>query len=129
MSDGPSLFGEQTQRKAKPRHVKPQISCLSCGPLTLDMGAATVKKGERVINLTPKETQLLTAFMRHPGQILAHTLLIKEIWQTDFIDDIRLLHVHIRLLRKKIEDDPSHPVLIQTVRRRGYRFVSQESEE
>jgi DNA-binding response OmpR family regulator len=48
---------------------------------------------------------------------------------TDFTDDMRMLHVHIRLLRKKIEDDPSHPVLVQTVRRRGYRFVPPQGEE
>jgi two-component system alkaline phosphatase synthesis response regulator PhoP len=49
--------------------------------------------------------------------------LIQEIWQTDFTDDMRVLHVHIRMLRKKIEDDPNVPQLIQTVRNRGYRFV------
>lgn len=121
--------GREAKLISKPRQLKPQITCLSCGPLLLDMKALTVTKGDRVIKLTPKECQLLTAFMSHPGQVIAHELLIKEIWHTDFTDDMRMLHVHIRLLRKKIEDDPSNPVLVQTVRRHGYRFVVPESED
>jgi DNA-binding response OmpR family regulator len=93
------------------------------------MNTMTLTKGSEVIKLTPKEGQLLIAFMRHPGQILPRELLIKEIWNTTYLDDIRMLHVHIRWLRKKIEDDPSHPKLIQTVRGRGYRFVPPDPEE
>ena len=48
--------------------------------------------------------------------------LMKEVWDTDYLGDTRTLDVHIRWLRKKIEDDPSHPVLIRTVRGVGYRF-------
>ena len=121
--------GREAKLISKPRQPKPQITCLSCGPLLLDMKALTVTKGDRVTKLTPKECQLLTVFMSHPGQVIAHELLIKEIWHTDFTDDMRMLHVHIRLLRKKIEDDPSNPVLVQTVRRHGYRFVVPESED
>jgi len=124
----PSAIGA-TPPRPRPRKIAPHISCMRCGPLTLDLSTSIVTKGDRVIKLTPKETQLLTAFMTHPGQIIAHELLIKEIWHTDFTDDMRMLHVHIRLLRKKIEDDPSHPVLVKTVRRRGYRFVSPDGEQ
>jgi two-component system OmpR family response regulator len=93
------------------------------------MSALTVTKGKCVIRLTPKETQLLTAFMSHPGQVLSQELLMQEIWQTDFMDDVRMLHVQIRLLRKKIEDDPSSPRFVQTVRRRGYRFVAPDTDD
>jgi DNA-binding response OmpR family regulator len=113
--------------KSAPRTLVAQLSCLSCGPLTLDLAAQTVTKGDRVERLTPKECQLLTAFMRHPNQILASNLLIEEIWQTDYTDEKRMLHVHIRWLRIKVEDDPSHPQLIQTVRGRGYRFVAPDA--
>lgn len=124
MSDEPPAAHPKPSAQPRPRRTVAQVSCLSCGPLTLDMAAMTVTRGDVVTKLTPKECQLLTAFMRHPGKILASELLIREIWQTDYVDDMRVLHVHIRWLRVKIEDDPSHPAFIQTVRGRGYRFVA-----
>jgi DNA-binding response OmpR family regulator len=124
VSDEPPAAHARPGAKQRPRRVVAQVSCLSCGPLTLDMVARTVTKGETSVRLTPKECQLLTAFMRHPGKILTSDLLMREIWQTDYVEDKRVLHVHIRWLRVKIEDEPSHPTFIQTVRGRGYRFVS-----
>lgn len=106
-----------------PRKPAERLSSVNCGPLTLNIKAMTVTKGDRVIQLTPKECQLLTAFMRYPGQLLTRELLINEIWETTFMDDLRILYVHVHLLRKKIEDDPRHPKYVQTVRGRGYRFV------
>ncbi len=122
------LSAQPAQPKPRPRKIKQHVSCLHCGPLTLDLSTSTVTKGDRVIKLTPKETQLLTAFMSHPGEVISHKLLIKEIWHTDFTDDMRMLYVHIRLLRKKIEDDPSRPQLVQIVRSRGYRFAAPQNE-
>ncbi len=112
-----------------PTRIPSSAPCLTCGPLTLDIGEMTVARGGRVYRLTPKECHLLTAFMTHPGQVLPHSLLLQEIWQTDYMGDMRMLHVHIRWLRMKIEADPSHPLLLQTVRGRGYRFVSPETLE
>ena len=129
MSDDKSDQAPKSKPPSRPRKLKPEITCLSCGPLVLDIKTLTVRKGDRLIKLTPKECQLLTAFMTHPGQVITHELLIKEIWHTDFVDDMRMLHVHIRLLRKKIEDEPCKPVLVQTVRRHGYRFAAPESED
>jgi DNA-binding response OmpR family regulator len=116
-------------RRPGPRRLAPKLSCLTCGPLTLDLDTMYVTKGGVSVKLTPKECQLLTAFMSHPGQVLPRELLIKEIWHTDYTGDMRMLHVHIRWLRVKIEDDPGHPRLVQTVRGRGYRFVPPEATE
>jgi len=113
--------------KPRPRKLLPRLTYLTCGPLSLDMRTLVVTKGGRQEKLTPKEGQLLIAFMSHPGQILPRDLLINEIWHTDYVEDVRMLHVHIRWLRVKIEDDPDHPKLLQTVRGRGYRFVPPES--
>lgn len=88
----------------------------------------TVKRQDRVLKLTPKQAQLLAAFMSRPGQILSRKTLMQEIWQTDFVDDTRLLDVHIRWLREKIEDNPSRPLLLRTVRGMGYRFSPPEDE-
>ena len=60
--------------------------------------------------------------MRNPGKVLSRRLLMKEVWETDFLDDTRTLDVHICYLRKKIEEDPYHPHLLRTVRGIGYRF-------
>ena len=109
---------------------KPTVTSpiISCGPLTLDTVGMTVTRCGRVYKLTPKQTQLLTAFMRHPGQVLSRALLVQEIWQTDYLGDTRMLDVHIRWLREKIEEDPSQPVLLRTVRGLGYRFSPPEEE-
>lgn len=77
-----------------------------------------VGKGE--FSLTPKLTALLEDFIRHPNELLTRAQLMQSVWQTDFIGDTRTLDVHIRWVRECIEDDPSRPVLLKTVRGRGY---------
>ena len=72
--------------------------------------------------LTPKQGHLLDVFMRHPGQVLTRAFLMKQVWHTDYLGDTRTLDVHIRWLRKAIEEDPSSPVYLRTVRGIGYRF-------
>jgi DNA-binding response OmpR family regulator len=72
--------------------------------------------------LTPKQGRLLDVFMRHPGQVLTRAFLMKQVWHTDYLGDTRTLDVHIRWLRKAIEENPSSPVYLRTVRGIGYRF-------
>lgn len=74
-------------------------------------------------HLTPKECKLLATFMQNPGEVLTRALLMREVWDTDFTDDTRTIEVHVSWLRKKIEEDPSNPRLIQTVWGEGYMFV------
>jgi DNA-binding response OmpR family regulator len=126
---GDARVNAQMKTHPAPSKVVSSITCLACGPLTLNISEMTVARGDRIYKLTPKECHLLTAFMTHPGQVLPHALLLKEIWQTEYTGDMRMLHVHIRWLRTKIEEDPSHPTLLQTVRGRGYRFVPPDSLE
>ena len=75
-------------------------------------------KGE--YTLTPKLSLLLETFMRHPNQLLTRRELMLAVWQTDFVGDTRTLDVHIRWVRECIENDPSHPQLLKTVRGQGY---------
>jgi len=78
--------------------------------------------------LTPMQTRLIEIFMRHPQEILSRRFLIKQVWETDYVGDTRTLDVHIRWLRKTIEDNPSKPRYITTVRGVGYRFeIPQDS--
>ena len=78
--------------------------------------------------LTPTECRLLAVLMQHAGETLKHDLIVQEVWGTDFVDDIRTVYVHISWLRKKIEQDPGDPDLIQTVRGVGYRFANSSPE-
>lgn len=68
------------------------------------------------------EARLLEVFMRHPNKILKRAFLMKEVWETDYIGDTRTLDVHVHWLRQKIEEDPSRPRLLRTIRGIGYRF-------
>ena len=70
------------------------------------------------------EGLLVTLAVRHPGEVLSREYLMKNVWRTDYLGDTRTVEVHIRWLRLKIEDDPTNPGYIQTVRGYGYRFIS-----
>lgn len=74
------------------------------------------------IQLKPKEYELLEFFAEHKGQMLSREFILERVWGWDFIGDSRTVDVHVRWLRQKIEDDPSNPSRIVTVRGGGYRF-------
>lgn len=78
------------------------------------------KRGEE-LSLTRTEFKLLCALASRPGQVFTRELLLEQVWEYDYFGDARLVDVHIRRLRQKIEDDPQDPQLIQTVRGLGYR--------
>ena len=75
-------------------------------------------KGEYA--LTPKLASLLETLMRHPNELMTRKHLMQTVWQTDFIGDTRTLDVHIRWVRECIEVDPSNPVILRTIRAKGY---------
>jgi two-component system phosphate regulon response regulator PhoB len=80
-----------------------------------------VVRGEE-INLSPKEFRILELFMTYPKRVWDREQLIENIWGADFFGDTKTVDVHIRWLREKVEQDPSHPEYIITVRGFGYRF-------
>lgn len=100
----------------------PDDEVLRVGDVTLNIKQRCVVCGKRETHLTPKQVQLLEVFMRHPGEILSRALLMKQVWNTDYLGDLRTLEVHIHWVRKAIEEDPTSPVRLQTIRRIGYRF-------
>lgn len=99
---------------------------LQAGELVLDPVTHTLFKGGTRTHLRPKEAALLAFFMRNPGRVLSRQEIMKEVWDTDYLDDTRTLNVHVRWLRLKIEDDPGAPRLLRTVRGVGYRFEPAE---
>jgi DNA-binding response OmpR family regulator len=92
------------------------------GNITVDVLKRNMKRSDRVEHLTPKECRLLHLLMEHADEALNRGTIMKEVWETDYLGDTRTLDVHIRWLREKLEDDPSHPQFIITVRGVGYRF-------
>jgi two-component system phosphate regulon response regulator PhoB len=74
------------------------------------------------LNLSPKEYRILELFMRNPKRVWSRDQLLEKVWGADFIGDSKTVDVHIRWLREKIEEEPSAPQHIRTVRGFGYRF-------
>ncbi len=101
---------------------------LSSGPIELDLVSRRATLHQRPLELSPKEFNLLAELMRHERAVLSRDLLLTQVWGYEFVGDTRTVDVHIRWLREKIEEDPSHPVMIQTVRGIGYRFESAAAE-
>ena len=96
---------------------------LTVGNLSLDLEKQRLMRGARSVALTPKEFSLLRLLMARAGQTVTRKTLMKEIWETDYLGDTRTLDVHIRWVREKIEENPSRPQRLVTVRGQGYKFL------
>ena len=93
---------------------------LRCGDLEMDLANYTVQVGDRPVELTYKEYELLRVLATNPGRVLNRETLLNKVWGYDFYGGARTVDVHIRRLRFKIED--RHHSFIETVRNVGYRF-------
>jgi two-component system, OmpR family, response regulator MprA len=93
---------------------------LQFGDLRLNMATREVTRGGRLIELTATEYNLLHLFMSHPRQVLDRQTILNRVWGYDFLGETNIIEVYVRYLREKIEDSPSSPRLIQTVRSVGY---------
>lgn len=103
---------------------EPEI--LRFGDLVLDTGTHRARRGNRVIDLTAKEYDLLELFMRHPRQVLTREVIYDRVWGYDFGGESNIIEVYVRYLRQKISAD-AEPRLIHTVR--GVGYVLREEEE
>lgn len=111
----------QLRRPAAFRQMKQDV--LDFADLQLDLTARRFFRGEEEINLSNKEFDLLTLFMRNQNAVLSRDFILTNVWGHDYFPmDKRTVDVHIRWLREKIEDNPSSPTRISTVRGVGYRF-------
>lgn len=102
--------------------VTTEAARLQWGEINMDGGSREVTLGEVVLSLTPLEYGILEVFLRHPRKALPREYLITQVWGGNFYGPTKTLDVHIRHLREKIEDDPSRPRYIVTVRGIGYRL-------
>lgn len=96
---------------------------LNSNGISVNLLNGDVTKNGETLNLTSGEYKLLCLFMENPNIILSQEQILGKLWDSnnDFIDNSTLT-VYIRRLRKKIEDDPSNPTSIVTIRRMGYKW-------
>lgn len=95
---------------------------LCVGEVRMDRASHEVFVRGELVSLPLKEYELLSLLLENPGRVLPRDTLIDRAWGHDYVGDTKTLDVHIKRLRGKIEDDPSHPVRIVTVRGVGYKF-------
>jgi two-component system, OmpR family, response regulator MtrA len=95
---------------------------LRVGPLEVDEAAFRARVAGRELQLTATEFRLLAELARRPGQVFTRELLLDRVWNAHYLGDSRLVDVAVQRLRAKLEDDPSAPRLLHTVRGVGYRL-------
>ena len=91
-------------------------------PLVLREAAGTVHRGEEQLPLTLTEFRLLCELASAPGRVFSRQVLLERVWEHGFFGDERIVDVHIRRLRTKVERDPAAPRIVVTVRGLGYRL-------
>jgi len=116
-SDVPS--GEPNWRAADRRT---DSSVLEAGGIQIDPDRHLVFIRGQDVHLRRKEFELLSLLMENAGRLLTRDVLIDRVWGSDYFGDTKTLDVHIKRLRTHVEEDPSSPKLITTIRGVGYRF-------
>lgn len=95
---------------------------IAVGDLVIDVKAHTVTLRGQLIELAPREFDLLHALAMQVNQVVSIDALLSQVWGAEFSGEPQVVYVHIRWLRQKIEDDPGHPKRIVTVHGVGYRL-------
>lgn len=106
------------------KHVLPIESdkTLRVGPIRLDVERRIVRCLGKRTRLTPRLVSLLSIFMQQHGEVVERNSLFSRVWETDYTEDTRTLDVHISWLRRALEVEPEHPILLKTVRGVGYQL-------
>ncbi len=104
------------------RSDRDQIGPDTYRDVVIDRASLTVTKNGQPIGLTPTELRMLLELSSSPGQVLSRQQLLQAVWEHDYLGDSRLVDACVQRLRAKVEDNPSTPVYVQTVRGFGYRF-------
>jgi DNA-binding response OmpR family regulator len=95
---------------------------VTVGPFTLNSERRVLVFSGQEQALTPKLVQLVALFLQHPGETLDRKRLMEQVWNTDYMGDTRTLDVHVRWIRRAIEENPGKPLYLKTVRGIGYRL-------
>jgi DNA-binding response OmpR family regulator len=114
------------RRTNTPQAAPSKPVSIDVGDIEIDPAAHTVVIGDKSVELTPREFDLLYALALNAGQVLSVDDLLARIWGAEFVGQPQVVYVHIRWLREKIEADPNHPERIVTVRGVGYKLESHD---
>jgi two-component system, OmpR family, response regulator RegX3 len=110
-------------RRSAPQQGRDQEP-LRIGELELDPAARIARLQDRKLELSRKEFDLLAELMRHAGHVVKREDLMSEVWDSNWFGSTKTLDVHIGWLRRKLGEEPSRPVYIETVRGVGFRFAA-----
>jgi two-component system OmpR family response regulator len=125
----PFAFGELEARLdaliRRAQGTADRQTTLTVSDLKMDLLAHKVWRGERAIQLQPREFKLLEYLMRHAGQVVTRTMLLENVWDYHFDPQTNVIDVHISKLRQKLDADAERP-LLQTIRGVGYRLGSDD---
>jgi two-component system, OmpR family, KDP operon response regulator KdpE len=103
-----------------------ESATISIGDIELDPERRIVRKGRQAVSLSPKEFDLLNYLMKHAGLPVTHARLLKAVWGEEYGQELEYLRTFVYHLRKKLEDDPTHPHYLLTEPYLGYRFCEPE---
>jgi len=97
---------------------------LTFGTLTIDLANHIVRRKDEIVKLTSTEFSLLALLAKNEGRVLTHQFILKEVWGMGYLEQTQYLRVFMAQLRKKIEENPAKPTLLNTESGIGYRFGS-----
>ena len=122
----PFAFGELMARLdalVRRSHTSETATTLVLADLTLDLLSRKVTRGEKVLNLKPREFKLLEYLMRHAEQVVTRTMLLENVWDYHFDPQTNVVDVHISRLRQQIDGGAERP-LLKTIRNAGYMLTA-----
>jgi two-component system, OmpR family, alkaline phosphatase synthesis response regulator PhoP len=121
-----AIFRRMEAVRRSDEDTKPEEKCIQIGDILIDTDGYEVTRNGELIELTPKEFELLIYLANHRGKVLSRDQLLNAVWNYDFVGDSRIVDVHVSHLRDKIELDSKKPLYIKTVRGVGYKLESKE---
>jgi DNA-binding response OmpR family regulator len=111
------------RRVTKPSESRESQDRYQFSDITLDFKKFELRKGDKVVEISGRELNILRYFIEHRGEVVTRDQLLNVVWGYDSFPLTRTVDMHIAKLRQKIEDDPSNPAYIITVHRAGYKFT------
>ena len=104
--------------------LKEEIACekLAFAGMEIDASKRLVYRGEKEVNITFTEFEILHLLARNPGRVFSKEQIYNSVWKEPYFGDYNIIMIHIRNIREKIGDNPSKPIYIQTVWGVGYKF-------
>ena len=107
-------------RRGNETELNPEV--MEVGDVRMDIDRHEVTVANKPVKLALKEFELLELLLRNAGRVMTRNQLIDRVWGMDYVGDTKTLDVHVKRLRSKIEEDPSNPVNLVTVRGLGYKY-------